>query len=554
MLTMHVVNSVRSSGGYWASDLVRCCFGAYGGLMMKDLLAGNFTMPYLFANSEAALSLVVACWFFVNHNIPFTSVNAWDTINEFLSKWIPVNRFMALCSLAFNCSLLIDTATSTDNSANFLHMPALGRTMFMCVAMHCAGEFFSPEGLKFNLGGCSDACNRAAIVAFWCGTNGLAAFPLVGGPIGNATSMIEDRFGGRSNFLMSTILMHNIVGGFIKFKMPHEHVQGFLYKLTGVNAGGVSSRAGEESKTQDAPKPCFDMSDPNVATLVTTLIVVGVSIIWNHGLVFNLSPDSLTDGSLFVSVTSNDKALSVAHWPFSLMMTMHVLNVVRGHGESFWASELVSCCFGAYGGLMMKDLLNGDLTMPYLFGDNEGPLTLLMVCWYVTNHNVPFTSFNLWTFLHSNLSRGLPLDEFMNLCSLAFNCSLLISTAMGAGTASENFLHMPAVASTIATCVALHCAGDFFNGEGLSFNVPSCSTACERATWVAFWCATNGLATLPFVGAALGGFGAIGENFFGGRANFLMSTIILDELAGHMLPYQRPHVIFANAMYTFFGI
>merc|ERR1712072_616520 len=205
------------------------------------------------------------------------------------------------------------------------------------------------------------------------------------------------------------------------------------------------------------------MSDPNIATMVTTVTIVLTSILWNNGMVMNLSPESLTDGSLFVSVTSDAKALSGAHWPFSLMMTMHVLNVVRGHGESFWASELVNCCFGAYGGLMMSDLLNGNLTMPFLFGDNEGPLTLLIVCWYFTNHNLPFTSFNLWTNGVYQLNRFLPLDNFMSLCSLAFNCSLLINTAMGAGTAENNFLGMPAVASTVATCVALHFAGDFFN-------------------------------------------------------------------------------------------
>jgi len=553
MLTMHVVNSVRSSGGYWASDLIQCCFAAYGGLMMKDLLGGKYTMPFLFADNESALTLVLACWYFVNHNIPYTNVNAWETINGFLSKWVPVDRFMDLCTLSFNCSLLIATATSSGTGSNFLHMPALGHTMFMCVALHCAGEFFSPSGITFNVKGCSNACNRAAIVAFWCGTDGLGAFPFIGTHIGGFTSMAEGYLGGRSNFLMSMILMHNILGGFLKFKLPHEHIQAALYKVTGVNAGGEEDSS-EESKGEEDPKAMFDMSNPNIATMATTLMIVGVSILWNHGMSYTVSQNSLTDGSLFVSVTSNEKPLSASHWPFSLMMTMHVLNMVRGHGRGFWASDIINCCFGTYGGLMMSDLLNGNLDMPFLFGENEGPLMLLVVCWYVTNHNVPFTSFNLWKFLHNNLSRVLPLDAFMNLCSLAFNCSLLINTAMSAGSAGNNFLHMPAVASTIATCVALHCAGDFFNGEGLTFSVPTCSAACERATWVAFWCATNGLATLPFVGPVLAGFGTIGEDFFGGRANFLMSTIILDELAGHMLPYQRPHTVFANAMYKFFGI
>jgi len=555
MLTLHVINSVRSTGGFWAADIMRCCFSAYGGLMMKDLLAGDFAMPCLFSNNEAALSLVVACWYFVNHDIPYTNVNAWNSINGFLSKWVPLDNIMNLCTLSFNCSLLISTAMGGASESNFIHMPALGRTMFMCVAFHCAGDFFSTDGLTFNVAGCSNACNRAAIVAFWCGTNGLSTFPLVGSHIGGITGMIEGHLGGRSNFLMTVILLNEMLGGFIKVKLPHAHVQDFLYKLTGVNSGSTSDEG--ESKTDDSSsnkKPIYDMSDKNIRMMATTLFVVGVSIMWNHGMVMMMSPSSFKDGSLFVSVTSNEKSLSAAHWPFSLMLTTHVLNSVRGRGGVYWVSDIVNCCFATFGGLMMKDLINGDLTMPCLFENNEGNLSLLLVCWYFTNHNLPFTSINLWNLLHSNLSRVIPLDNFMNLCSLAFNCSLLINTAIESGEASTNFLNLPAVASVICTCVALHCSDDFFNSEGLSFSVHSCSDACERATWVAFWCATNGLANLPFIGSVLGGFGAIGEDFFGGRANFLMSTIILDELAGHLLPYERPHSIFAKALYKFFGI
>ena len=38
--------------------------------------------------------------------------------------------------------------------------------------------------------------------------------------------------------------------------------------------------------------------------------------------------------------------------------------------------------------------------------------------------------------VHGNLSKYVPLDAFMNLRTLAFTCSLLISTATGAGTAA----------------------------------------------------------------------------------------------------------------------
>ena len=45
MLTLHVFNSVKFSGGYWAGDIVSSLFSCYGGLMARDLLAGSRVEP-----------------------------------------------------------------------------------------------------------------------------------------------------------------------------------------------------------------------------------------------------------------------------------------------------------------------------------------------------------------------------------------------------------------------------------------------------------------------------------------------------------------------------
>merc|ERR1719326_2550442 len=104
---------------------------------------------------------------------------------------------------------------------------------------------------------------------------------------------------------------------------------------------------------------------------------------------------------------------------------------------------------------------------------------------------------------------------------------------MAAGTAESNWFHLPAVAHAVFACVAVHCAGEFFNADGLSFNVSGCSANCERAAWVAVWCATDALGSAPFVGGVLGGVGATLEGLFGGRANFLLSMVLLDAVCGH---------------------
>ena len=562
MLTLHMFNSVQSTGGYWAADLVRCCFNACGGLMMRDLLSGKFMMPSLFDENEKLLSLVIACWYLRNHDLPFTTFNVWNWCYGCCNKWVPMDRFMNLCSVSFNCSLLLATAMGDEGSSNFVGLPTLGWTTVLCVLYHCAGQFFNEKGLAFQPSWNSDM-NRAVTVAFWCGTNGLGAFPLIGGHLGGLTGMVEDRLGGRYSFLMTIILVLEIVNHEkINLSMLTDNLQNVVgvgkYTAAVAPAATTSEGDGDDAEGDgDQADTTVEMTatKTNQQTLFIALLVFPVSMVWSNSMNFNIGFSSLTDGTLLTSVTSNEKALHSTFWPFSLMLTMHVLNTASKAARSDnFIADLVNTCFATFGGLMMSDFLNGAYNMPCVFGDNESKLTLMLICWYFTNHNLPMTKINVWTVFHDAVQKFLPLDDFMSLCSTAFNCSLLINTAVGAGTAGTNFVHFPAVGAAVVLCVQLHCSGQFFSASGFRFTVSNCNANMERATWVAFWCATNGLATLPFIGGLLSGVGAMGESMFGGRANFLMSTIILDQMFGHLFQGKRPHQLFADALYTFSGI
>jgi len=235
-MTLHVLNSVGSSGGYWASDIISCIFNAFGGWMMKSLLQGDFKMEFLFANNEALLTLVVVCWYIVNHDIPFTGINAWKKLTDFAGKVMPFRGILNLATLIFNCNILIDVATSFGTAGqNVFHVPTLGQIMFMCVAIHCSSEFLTTSGVTFKLNGCSETCERAVWVAVWCATNGLSTFPIVGGFLGAIGGAAEGLFGGRANFLITTILLDATIGHVNKFERPHVTIANALYKITGVN-------------------------------------------------------------------------------------------------------------------------------------------------------------------------------------------------------------------------------------------------------------------------------------------------------------------------------
>ena len=310
------------------------------------------------------------------------------------------------------------------------------------------------------------------------------------------------------------------------------------------------SKTPKKSKKSSAGP--FDLNDPLINLGMTVGVVAGLSIAWNNGMSFEVA--DLTNGNLFNSITDNEKSLHAA-LPFSFMLVMHCLNSAKS-GGGFWAADIVNCVFGAFGGLMMQDLLAGNFNMPSIFNNN---LALLIVCWYVVNHNIPFTSFNLWSTISDNVSKFIPLGNVMDLCSMMFNLSLLHSVASSQGTISGDmttdafYSNIVVLAGAITWSVAHYCAGSFFSVDGFAFNVDGCSEAAERATLFAFWYATNGLANLPVLGSALGGVTSQVEGVFGSRANFLNMYVLAYALAGDLIPVNVQTIV-QDALYKVFGV
>jgi len=197
-----------------------------------------------------------------------------------------------------------------------------------------------------------------------------------------------------------------------------------------------------------------------------------------------------------------------------------------------------------------------DLTDGSLF--NSG-LALLITCWYVCNHNLPFTKFNLWNTINDQVSKFLPVANIMNLCTMMFNLNLLHSIASSQGSISGDLTtdafygNIVVLAGAITWSVAHYCAGDFFSTDGFAFNVEGCSAAAERATFFAFWYATNGLANLPVLGGALGGVTSQVEGVFGGRTNFLNMYVLAYALAGDLIPVNVQTIV-QDFLYKAFGV
>ena len=180
MFLMHCLNSAKSDGGFWVADIVNCVFTAFGGLMMKDLLAGSFNMPSVFNNN---LALLITCWYLVNHNLPFTKFNLWNTINDAVSKFLPIGNVMNLCTMMFNLSLLHEVASNQEASLGThrrrcllpRNIVVLTGAITWSVAP-TAGDCFSTDGFAFNVSGCG-AGPGLPHFCFWYASTDLPTFP-----------------------------------------------------------------------------------------------------------------------------------------------------------------------------------------------------------------------------------------------------------------------------------------------------------------------------------------------------------------------------------------
>ena len=198
----------------------------------------------------------------------------------------------------------------------------------------------------------------------------------------------------------------------------------------------------------------------------------------------------------------------------------------------------------AFAGVIVPELASGSAQS--LLAD-EGRLTLLFVCWFLTNHDLPVVGLDVWGQVQG--LGGSALQSIMDLCSLVFTTGLIIS---GAGTTAGAGWFGFSIFVPMMFGVLAGCAADFFPlNKGIS--IKKCSASMERAMVISFFLATNGLSSLPFVGDALGGVVGQASAHFGGNAGLVMALTILNHLFGSFVPVNPINNV-QDALYKLTGL
>jgi hypothetical protein len=471
----------------------------------------------------------------------------------------------------------------------------LAKGAFFCVAVHCAGDFFGPSGLSIKFNSCSDSANRAVVVYFWITTNGLSTLftQFIGAPTNGIERLtvagFGNIFGEPAKFLWALIVLNELLGDLIPANvrqyLPHTLTQEALNKMffsatwsiedddDDDDGDATDKNAGAESKSNDGSGNAA--LEARIAQLEAGGASVSGNNFWNDevwktvfsliglGAVGHFFNDAdafgfnhMTDltnmfhGAFrFVSSEENTKVLHAEHWPQNILVTLAIWNGVKGKNNGYWVQNIIDSCLQIFGGLIVNDILNANAVTDFAFWSY---LPVTLVCWYLVNHNIPLTSFNVFSKIEEMLTQLIPLNNIMNLCTLAFNCSLLFAVA--AQHEAENFWYLPQVAKGIFFCVAVHCAGDFFGKDGIRISFESCSPAANRAILVYFWTATKGLSTLGVSSGQNGIQGltaGVPFSYFGQGASFLWAMILIGELFGHLIPW-KPHEVVQAKLLEFF--
>jgi uncharacterized membrane protein YgcG len=315
--------------------------------------------------------------------------------------------------------------------------------------------------------------------------------------------------------------------------------------------------------TKSSTKSTKDLT--NLITMVVTLFLLGTighlygetahfslgHITGFHAFLRFLNIDAHGAGKNCSSFTSKTKNLVLTYmlfpppspfsypamcgcWPHNMVVTLAILNGVRSNRTAgHWAGDIVKAIFATFGGLIVNDILNAKAVGDFAFW-NFLPVTVL--CWYFVNHDLPMTKINVWTTVTENMIMDyVPLGRIMNLCTLAFNCSLLFAVA--AQHPMGTFWHVPMAAKGMAFCIAVHCSSDFFGPDGFKFSFDKCSVSANRAVLVYFWIASHGLSTVfaSLMGKESNGLERLtvdgaGHLFGASTTQFCWAMIVLAEL------------------------
>ena len=184
------------------------------------------------AADEGNATLVFACWYLTNHDLPFVGLDLWGQISNLGGSHL--SAVMDLCSLCTTTGWIIAAVNAGSGSA----AGWFGNSWFVPMAFGamagCAGDFFPlSKGIKFKN---SAGMERAMLISFFLCSNGLSNFPFVGDALGGAVGTLTGHFGGNAGFVMFLTIFNHLFGHFVPVD-PIAPVVDALYKASGLNRG-----------------------------------------------------------------------------------------------------------------------------------------------------------------------------------------------------------------------------------------------------------------------------------------------------------------------------
>lgn len=279
------------------------------------------------------------------------------------------------------------------------------------------------------------------------------------------------------------------------------------------------SKATEEAASNSGGGGGFDVNDPLIQSVVVVVALSAVNFFVNG------APEHILDffGG-FMNLAATDVKLPISFWPYTLILTGHVLNSCQNSNGGFWIGSLLNAVIAAFGGVIVGDLVNGNKIS--LFAD-ESAVTLVFLCWYVCNHDLPFTSFNLWNTVSEPL--GPAFQKFLGTCSVIFNTNLVIAAA--ATTSAPGLLGV-SLFTPLFMAVLVGAAGQFFPlNKGVNLN--KCSAAVYESAAIALY--TVGSAYILGNGPEiLGNLHGHVDKFCGGHV--VLAAVLINHLFGSLIP------------------
>lgn len=246
----------------------------------------------------------------------------------------------------------------------------------------------------------------------------------------------------------------------------------------------------KSSSKKKAPKAA-----PAGVDLQSAEVQVGIAAVALAAIVFVTQGNAHTTGAWFALL---DDKISFDWWPLgSLITTLHVINSVQNNNRGHWCAAYAGAYLSAFAGVILPALLRGE-SYASTFA-NEEAMTLAFVCWYFTNHSIPFVNFDLWETVTG--FGGDALAHVLDIASLIFTTNLVIAEATAATSAATAGLFGFACFGPIIMAGAAGTANDFLPlGQGVKIAV---SAAGERAFLAAIFISSNGFAAIPHVGTYL---------------------------------------------------